>query len=624
LADRQSSAGRRRWWARARYRVDLLWDRGTWPVLLAVGSLTLLVVIASTMVLVATNAVFTTEHDRTLAERFWQSLLRVIDPGTIATDHGWGPRLLSLMVTVSGIVLFGTLIGTISTTMQARLEKLRRGRTIVLESDHLVILGWSPWISVLVDDLRLAPDGRATPIVILANEDRATMEQALRGAGASRHDRRLICRNGDPTVAAELHRVNVQEARTVVVIGSEAATSDATVAATVLAVGVACHGFSRQTIVAEIDDPAAAQALSEACDGQVEVVGDDVVADALAMWMADPGGAALLRELRSFKRIRLELCDLNESHGHSFGEAEAALQDVRPIGLRRADGTISLAPAPASIISPGELLVCLTDGARCRWGDAVAPPRSPGLAPTLSSSTVEHLMVIGWNRIATVLLLDLDHLVSLGSTVSVLCDADFVAAEEIVLPRLERLSVEVTRVAEPELELISSLAGQPRSAIVVLATQGVAPKDADAITLATLMAVRRASRTLPHGSPFVVAEFVDEMHADLASFAGAHETVARSALLGDALAFTAISPEARPVLDALGAMQRPSVKLIPASELGLLGEHRFAAVAARTYAHGLLALGIRSRQDGTSRLRLCVRRSEMLHLDADDDVAVLA
>jgi hypothetical protein len=98
----------------------------------------------------------------------------------------------------------------------------------------------------------------------------------------------VICRNGDPTIASELHRVSIREARTVVAIGSDAATSDATVAATVLAVGIARDGFDRQTVVAEIDDPAAAQTLSEACDGQVEVVGDDVIADALAMWKATP------------------------------------------------------------------------------------------------------------------------------------------------------------------------------------------------------------------------------------------------------------------------------------------------------------------------------------------------
>jgi ion channel POLLUX/CASTOR len=647
LTDRRAPPRRPPGWARWRYRANLLWDRGTWPVLLAVGSLTLLVVIVSTVVLVATRTVFTSEHGTAVSERFWQSLLRVIDPGTMATDVGWGPRLLSLMVTISGIVLFGTLIGTISTTMQARLDTLRRGRTIVLESGHLLILGWSPWIGLLIDDLRQAADAPGPgAIVILANEDRATMEEALRGSRGNRRDPRLICRNGDPTVASELHRVTVREARTVVAVGSEAATSDATVAATVLAVGVACDGFGRQTVVAEIDDPAAAEALREACDRQVEVVGDDVVGDVLAMWMVNPGAAELLRELLSFKRTQLGFYELPESHGRSFRAVEASVQDVRPIGIRRVDGTISLAPAPETVIAPGDLLVCLTEGSPARWEGAgegsparwegaaegsparwegAGPPaRCRGLPPAPRPTAATHLMLIGWNRIAPGLLLELDHLVCRGSTLFVLCDADFVAAEEIAVPALERMAVQVTRVAEPELELVASLAQHPCSAIAVLANQGLVAKEADAITLATLMAVRRASTTLPGDRPFVVAEFTDEKHADLAAFAGAHETVARSGLLGDALAFAVMSPDARPILDVLQGPTGPSVKLIPAPELGLVGEHRFSTVAARAYEHGLLAVGTRSRQGTTSELRLCVRRSEVLRLGDEDEVAVIA
>lgn len=159
-----------------RFRADRLWDRGTWPVLLAVGAMALLVVILSTLVLSATGTVFTVEHEPTVAERFWQSLLRVIDPGTIATDVGWGPRLLSLVVTIAGILLFGTLIAT----MQARLDMLRRGRTVVLESAHLVILGWSSRIGVLVTNLMLPGYARRpAAIVVLADEERTTMEDTL-------------------------------------------------------------------------------------------------------------------------------------------------------------------------------------------------------------------------------------------------------------------------------------------------------------------------------------------------------------------------------------------------------------------------------------------------------------
>jgi ion channel POLLUX/CASTOR len=630
-------------WARLRYRTNLIWDRGTWPVLLAVGALTLLVVIASTAVLVITNSVFKTEHGRSVAERFWQSLLRVIDPGTMASDVHWGPRLLSLLVTIFGIVLFGTLIGTISTAMQGRLGTLRRGRTIVLEAGHIVILGWSPWVGLLVDDLTVTVGRRRRQtIVILADEDRASMEELLRATIGDRRGLRLICRHGDPTIASELHRVNVRDARTVVAVGSEDQTSDATVAATVLAVGVACDGFTHQTVVAEVDDPAAAQTLNEACEGQVEVVGDDVIADMLAMWMARPGAAELVRELLSTDHVQLTFSALPEAAGRSFATVSAAVDDALPIGIRSADGTVSLIPPPGTVVAPGDEFVCLGDGPPPRWDGALATAGSPAAAPLATAGSVatapppippapQRLMVIGWNRIAPGLLSKLDPLVASGSTVTILCDSDLVAAAEIVVPALGHLTVEVTTVPDPELALVSALADGACSAIAVLAHQGVAPKDADAITLATLMAVRRAAATAGgQPGPLVVAELTDSKHDELAVFAGAQETVARSALLGDAIAFAAVSPRARPIVAALQTPPGPTVRLIAAVDLGVVGEHTVAAIAAAARAHGVLAIGTRRQapprstaRGPKSSLQLHVHRAETVRLGEDDEVAVI-
>jgi hypothetical protein len=623
--------GRRNWWARGRYRANLIWDRGTWPVLLAVGALTLLVVFASTAVLVITNTTFKAEHGRSIAERFWQSLLRVIDPGTMASDVRWGPRLLSLLVTIFGIVLFGTLIGTISTVMQLRLGTLRRGRTVVLEAGHVVILGWSPWVGLLVGDLTVAVSRRRRQtIVILADADRASMEELLRATIGDRRGVRLLCRNGDPTVASELHRVNVREARTVVAVGSEALTSDATVAATVLAVGVACDGFTRQNVVAEVDDPAAAQTLSDACEGQVEVVGDDVIADMLAMWMARPGAAELVRELLSTDHVRLAFSELPQATGQSFASVSGSVDDALPIGIRTADGSVSLIPAPETIVARGDQLICLDDGSRARWDPSLQAAASPVTPPPPIPPLPQRLMVIGWNRIAPGLLLKLDPLVARGSSVTILCDSELVTAAEIALPALEHLTVEVTNVPEPELEVVAALADGTCSAIAVLAHQGVAPKDADAITLATLMAVRRAATNNDRQpGPFVVAELTDNKHEELAVFAGAHETVARSALLGDAIAFAAVSPRARPIVAALQTPYGPAVQLIPAIDLGLVGEHTLTAIAARAQAHGVLAIGTRRRTPpGTPRsprshLQLHVRRAQTIRLDEDDEVAVI-
>ena len=235
----------------------------------------------------------------------------------------------------------------------------------------------------------------------------------------------------------------------------------------------------------------------------------------------------------------------------------------------------------------------------------------------------QRLMVIGWNRLAPGVFRELDRFVAAGSEVCLLCDSDLVTEREIVLPPLQHLAVTVIRVSEPEREVVSVLAQRPCSAIAVLAHQGLAPTDADAVTLATLMAVRQASPANGAEDPHVVAELTDNKHANLAAVACAHQTVARSGLLNDALAFAAISPETRPILLALQGRGGPSVRLVSADELGLAGEHSFATVAAQTYQHGLLAIGTCLRRGMGFDLHLNARRTDVLRLATDDNVAAL-
>jgi hypothetical protein len=81
-----------------------------------------------------------------------------MDDGVIEGDEGWGPRFLSLVITLCGLVLFSTLVGTIAANMQARLGRLYRGRAVVLESGHVVILGYASWTSSLVRNLLLSAE----------------------------------------------------------------------------------------------------------------------------------------------------------------------------------------------------------------------------------------------------------------------------------------------------------------------------------------------------------------------------------------------------------------------------------------------------------------------------------
>jgi ion channel POLLUX/CASTOR len=74
-------------------------------------------------------------------EAFWQSLLRVVDAGTFAGDSGWLTRSLGLLITLAGIFLAGSLIGLIANGVDQRIAQLRKGRSVVIEDDHTLILG---------------------------------------------------------------------------------------------------------------------------------------------------------------------------------------------------------------------------------------------------------------------------------------------------------------------------------------------------------------------------------------------------------------------------------------------------------------------------------------------------
>lgn len=154
---------------RIRYRFDRMLSRGTWAVLLWLGAITLLVVIVSALLLTISGMTFAGSDSTSVVEDFWQSMLRVIDPGTMAGDVGWGQRILALVVTLTGLLIAGTLIGLIAAGVEQRVEGLRRGRSIVVEDGHYVVLGWSRRLRVVIDQLTKADPGAV--VVVLTNAD---------------------------------------------------------------------------------------------------------------------------------------------------------------------------------------------------------------------------------------------------------------------------------------------------------------------------------------------------------------------------------------------------------------------------------------------------------------------
>jgi hypothetical protein len=113
-------------------------------------------------------------------EAFWESLVRTLDSGTFGGDTGWGFRFIMLGVTIGGVFFVSALIGIINNGLEGRFAQLRKGRSVVLEHRHTLILGWSPKIFTIISELVLANANQSKPrIVILADQDVVEMKDEV-------------------------------------------------------------------------------------------------------------------------------------------------------------------------------------------------------------------------------------------------------------------------------------------------------------------------------------------------------------------------------------------------------------------------------------------------------------
>jgi hypothetical protein len=129
-----------------------------------------------------------------------------------------------LIVTLWGIFVVSSLIGILSAGVQQELDELRKGRSLVLEQDHTIILNWSASITDIIQQLCVAHE--AVPryrVVVMANKDKVTMEDELASKLNLPKHVKVICRSGDPSDLHDLQIVNLQDSDSIIILPGDAA-----------------------------------------------------------------------------------------------------------------------------------------------------------------------------------------------------------------------------------------------------------------------------------------------------------------------------------------------------------------------------------------------------------------
>jgi voltage-gated potassium channel Kch len=602
---------------RFRYRFDNVLARGTAAALAWLGVVTLAAVLFSAVLLTLFGVTFTGTGPSGLAEDTWQSLLRILDTGTMASDIGWGRRILALLITLFGLLVAGTLIGIIAAGVEDRIDSMRRGRSTVIESGHLVILGGSTRIPVIIEQLVLANAERGpNTIVVLSQTDPTELRRAVVDAVPDQRRTRVVYRYGDPTVRADLALARVSEARGVVVL-PEREGDDVSVTQTVLALTAELGTLHELPVVVEVADPTTAQRLVQACGATMHpIVTAGAIARTGAFALRQRGLSKVINELTDFHGCDLHLANRPQLRGVRFDEVVGRYRNARPLGIARRDGRFELNPPADSTFDDGDRLVVIAyDLERIEEVGSPMRLRRGGSIELGAASVEEHILVLGWNPLCPDLLSGWSAAASSASRVEVVFDPRMIEPSDIVVPPLD-IDIRVSPVEE-----VSALVLDPApTTIVVLGYTSTDSAAADARTMLDVMHLSRRYASAGQAPRFVV-QLLDDDHADLAVLAGPDDFLVSSALGSQLIAQLIEQPERRAVLLALYGGDDASIRMIRCDRLDLVGTLTMAEIVAAAYAVGVLAIGWRCTADGSVVLNADVDAS--VTLTSDDELVVV-
>lgn len=581
--------------AKLRYWFDATMARGT-PALVAwLAVVTLVLIVVFAVIVTVTGLEPTPDNAK---KGFFGQLLatffHALDPGTIAGDGGtWRFLILMLLLTIAGLFIVSALIGVIATGIDDKLASLRRGRSLVIEKDHTVILGWSDAVFAIVRELSIANQSRKKPaIVILADVDKVDMEEDIREKVADRLGTRVVCRTGSVLDIGDLALTNHGLARSIIVLSPGGEEPDAEVIKTLLAL---THDDKDEGahIVAEIQDPQNLEA-ARLVGGNRAVIVDkrETIARLIVQTSRQSGAAAVYTELFDFDGDEIYFHRDSALVNGTYADAVRAYEKASVIGLVSPDGCAVLNPDGDAPVGDSELIVIAEDDSTL----ATAPRSSASIDPshiTGAAATPERTskaLMLGWNERAATVVKELDNYAAPGSTLEILTEY---GTPDV--PTLVNLSVTVAHGRTSERATLDGYAIRDYDQVIVLCYSDELPAQrADARTLVTLLHLREIVGDRAKGDrPSIVSEMLDDRNRALAQAAHVDDVIVSDEILSLILSQLSENERLEAVFQDLLDAEGSEIYLRPAADYVTDGEMTYATLVEAALGRRETAIGFR-------------------------------
>lgn len=611
------------------YRFDQSVSRGTGALVGWLGVLSAVLIVATGIVVYLFQ--LWPEESPTFGQVLWRLLMRTLDAGTMGGDEGpWVYLLSMLFITACGIFVVSAFISIVSAGLDDKIAELRRGRTLVIEDDFTLILGWSPLVPAIINELTIANESRRhATVVVLADRDKVAMEEELRDEVSNWRTTRLVCRNGQPDDQVALAIVRPEHARSVIVLSEgEDDTADMATVKTLLALGNLATPLRKDChLVAQVHEREYVRVARMASSHPVSVIDvDTVVARIVVQTSQQPGLSSALTELFDFDGDEIYFTPATPLVGRPFRDALTAYENASVLGIVRGGKTQLLPPMDMVLESSDELIVVAADDSAigdCRPHAVDVANRL--VSAEISGPTVQHTVMFWWEPRAMAMIRELDPYVAPGSRLQVIAPVLPMGELEELKGKLSNVVLDYVQDDPREWSVLTRALTDDVAHVIVLSESSAEDEDAaDTLTLITLLHLReilvdRSDKVA------IVSEMRLLRNRELASRLRTDDFVVSDRLIGLMLAQISEEERLSPVFEDLLDSDGSEIYLRPVNGYLKGSEATMEQLVAAGAEHGQIVFGMASAgADGNIAVKVNPAKSTRVSLEDGNRVVVLA
>ncbi|MDY3281634.1 CASTOR/POLLUX-related putative ion channel [Dysosmobacter sp.] len=405
---------------RLSYWFDNMMSSGIFHLIRMLALITVVLVIVVGIIIAFVDA--DSGHD--VLHGIWLSLTHIIDPGQLGEDTGSAAYVATMIVvTIAGLLVTSTLIGVISNAIDNKIHTLQRGKSMVLEKNHVIVLGCAGGLYTIVSELIEANANQRDEVVVIMDdkEPKDVMDEKIRQKFPDTRTTRVICRSGSIADFSALEVCSFGTCRSVIINAEDdAMTIKSILAATNL---LKKSGNTGAYIAAVIRNQENVEAAQVAGEGYAEIISfRDIMSRIIAHTCRNTGLSKVYTEILDFSGSELYVEEHPAMVDVPMGELNRYFPISTVIGIELADGTTLLNPEPDRRVGRGDKLILFAEDDCVSVADAAPAPVDESAiraAAPFERTPRKNMLILGHSDKIESILQEEDHFVAEGSHVTI-------------------------------------------------------------------------------------------------------------------------------------------------------------------------------------------------------------